>query len=143
MADPPLDTPLSTAASAVGDRWSLLLVDALLSGPRTFGELEDRVAGISPNVLSARLKSLAADDLVLATPYSQRPLRYSYELTERGADLRPALRMLSSWAARHSAGAASAPGDRHEVCGSQLTARVWCPTCDVAVDDDATNDIEL
>jgi DNA-binding HxlR family transcriptional regulator len=134
--------PLAVAAAMLGDKWTILIVDALMAGPRTFGELQEAVGGISPNVLSARLKRLSDDDLVSAKPYSQRPPRYSYELSERGADLRPALAVLSSWAAAGSSVDLDA-GDRHSACGSHLTARMWCPTCDVAADNDGPSDIEV
>ena len=51
-------TPLAAALERVGDRWSLLLIEALLEGPRRFGELSDAVEGIAPNILSERLKRL-------------------------------------------------------------------------------------
>jgi DNA-binding HxlR family transcriptional regulator len=48
-------TPLAAALERVGDRWSLLLIEALLNGPRRFGELSEAVDGIAPNILSERL----------------------------------------------------------------------------------------
>ena len=51
-------TPLASALERVGDRWSLLLIEALLEGPRRFGELSEAVDGIAPNILSDRLKRL-------------------------------------------------------------------------------------
>ena len=57
---PPADdrarSALADALAAVGDRWTLLLVAALLDGPRRFGELQEEVAGIAPNVLTQRLR---------------------------------------------------------------------------------------
>ena len=56
----PATTPLEAALERVGDRWSLLLVEALLDGPRRFNELGEAVTGIAPNILSDRLRRLDA-----------------------------------------------------------------------------------
>jgi DNA-binding HxlR family transcriptional regulator len=92
-------TALDLALAALGDRWSLLVVDALLAGPRRFGELQAAVPGIAPNVLTARLRSLEQHGILVAEPYSQRPLRYRYELTARGEELAEPLRLLAAWGA--------------------------------------------
>src|SRR4026207_2581394 len=91
MADDPVmaahDSPLAAALERVGDRWSLLLVEALLPGPRRFGELEEAVSGIAPNILADRLRRLESERIVSATPYSERPPRFAYALTDEGAEL--------------------------------------------------------
>jgi DNA-binding HxlR family transcriptional regulator len=48
---------LADALAAVGDRWTLLLIAALLDGPRRFGELQDEVEGIAPNVLTQHVRA--------------------------------------------------------------------------------------
>src|SRR5688500_9621292 len=88
-------SPLSDALSRVGDRWTLLVVAALLDGPLRFNELQDGLEGIAPNVLSARLKALTEQALVVAAPYTERPPRFVYELTESGRELAGALRLLA------------------------------------------------
>ncbi|MGH2950798.1 MAG: winged helix-turn-helix transcriptional regulator [Solirubrobacterales bacterium] len=122
----PERSPLGVALTQVGDRWSLLIVDALLGGPRRFQELAELVEGISASILSQRLKHLEAEGLVVAMPYSRRPPRFAYELTAPGGELAGALRLLAQW------GAARGEGDdslRHETCGTPAEARWWCPTC--------------
>src|SRR5579871_899237 len=125
-------TPLETALARVGDRWSLLVIDALLEGPRRFNELQNAIAGIATNVLAQRLKHLAAEGIVVAQPYSTRPVRYAYELTRGGHDLAGALRLLAHWSSAHGGGDAPT----HDACGTPLDARWYCPTCDDVVDDE-------
>ena len=96
----PASTPLAAALDSVGDRWTLLLIEALLDGPRRFGDLQQALAGIAPNVLTQRLRRLEGEGLVLAQPYSERPQRYVYELTASGHELAGALRLLADWGAR-------------------------------------------
>ena len=100
---PPAQTPLAAALERVGDRWSLLLIEALLEGPRRFGELSESVAGIAPNILSERLKRLEGERIVRATPYSERPPRFTYALTDEGLELAGVLRLLADWGSRGSA----------------------------------------
>src|ERR687896_172374 len=129
-------SPLADALARVGDRWTLLVVAALLDGPRRFNELQDELEGIAPNVLSARLKALAEEALVVAQPYSERPPRFVYELSESGRELAGALRLLADWGARSGGGEPY----RHEPCGTALQARWWCPACEQVVDDPADGD---
>jgi DNA-binding HxlR family transcriptional regulator len=131
-------SPLAAALAVVGDRWTLLVVEALLEGPRRFGDLQAAVPGIAPNVLAQRLRALEAQALVVAQPYSERPPRFVYELTDSARELAGALRLLADWGARRGGG----EGVRHELCGTPLEARWWCPTCDVAVEDPAEEDVE-
>jgi DNA-binding HxlR family transcriptional regulator len=138
-------TALDTAAARVGDRWALLLVAALLDGPRRFGELEADLPGVAPNVLAKRLRTLSAEGLVVATPYSTRPLRVAYGLTATGADLADALRLLTQWGAEHpgTGGGAAAASEslHHAACGTSVEVRWFCPTCDRLVEPDDASDL--
>jgi DNA-binding HxlR family transcriptional regulator len=131
--DPAPETlPLAAALDRVGDRWSLLLVEALLDGPRRFGELAEVLPGIAPNILADRLRRLERAQIVRAVPYTQRPPRMEYALTADGLELAGALRLLADWGARRTAQSRSL---RHGTCGTPLDARWYCPTCAVAVTD--------
>ena len=133
-------TPLAAALDAVGDRWTLLLVEALLEGPRRFGDLEDELPGIASNVLSQRLRRLEGEGLVVAQPYTERPRRFVYELSATGRELAGALRLLADWGARHREGAEP---PRHAACGSPVEARWWCPTCQRPVDEEEAADLHF
>jgi DNA-binding HxlR family transcriptional regulator len=126
-------SPLAEALARVGDRWTLLVVEALLGGPQRFNDLLDRLPGIAANILSERLKRLEREGLLVARPYSERPPRSAYQLTAEGGELAGALRLLASWGAGHAEGA-QAP--THPACGTPVEARWYCPTCDQLVDDD-------
>ena len=125
-------SPLADALDAVGDRWTLLVVAALLDGPRRFGDLQRALPGIAANVLTQRLRNLEGRRLVVAQPYSERPPRFAYELSESGRELAGALRLLADWGARRSD---SADPLRHALCGTPLEARWFCPTCTVVVNE--------
>jgi DNA-binding HxlR family transcriptional regulator len=124
-------SPLARALDRVGDRWSLLIVEALLDGSRRFGELAEVVTGIAPNILTDRLRRLERAGILRSSPYQERPTRFAYDLTADGRDLASAVRLLADWGA-------SGPGEieplRHVTCGTPLEARWFCPTCASLVD---------
>jgi DNA-binding HxlR family transcriptional regulator len=122
-------SPLDAALARVGDRWSLLVVEALLGGPQRFNDLLAALPGVATNVLSQRLKRLESEAVIVARPYSERPPRYSYELTAAGTELAGALRLLTSW------GGTGTDTPRHAACGTPLEPRWHCPTCARQVDD--------
>jgi DNA-binding HxlR family transcriptional regulator len=128
--------PLVAALAEVGDRWTLLVVDALMGGPRRFNDLQSDVSGIATNVLAKRLTHLEQQALVVATAYSVRPPRYSYELTGAGHDLAGTLRLLRRWGAVHRGDAGDSVVPSHADCGSALEPRWWCPACDRVVDEE-------
>jgi DNA-binding HxlR family transcriptional regulator len=123
--------PLEAALDRVGDRWSLLVVEAMLDGPRRFGELAESLSGIAPNILTDRLRRLERGGIVRSSPYQERPTRLAYDLTADGRDLASALRLLADWGTR---GTTDAEPLRHLTCGTALEARWYCPTCATAVD---------
>jgi len=129
---------LDAALARIGDRWSLLVVGALLAGPRRFNELQEGLDGIATNVLSQRLKHLERLGLVVATPYSERPPRYSYGLTASGSELAGAVRLLTQWGAQQAGVAAEGP--IHAECGTPIEARWYCPTCSRVLTDEERDD---
>ncbi len=140
MTTGPERSALAFALDRVGDRWTPLVVEALLDGPRRYGELSDSIPGIAPNILADRLRRLERDGLVVVIAYSERPPRAEYRLTADGRELAAALRLLADWGARQAAagpegGQSSHEELHHAACGTALEARWYCPTCAVVVDE--------
>jgi DNA-binding HxlR family transcriptional regulator len=116
-------------AERLGDRWSLVIIAALLAGPLRYGEMQERVRGIAPNILSARLRKLEDDGIVMSSPYSDRPPRFEYRLTADGEALGDALRLLVAWSLG-TQGVEALDPPRHGICGTPLQVRWWCPVCE-------------
>lgn len=133
-------TPLAAALDRVGDRWSLLLIEALLDGPRRFTELSSVLDGIAPNILTDRLRRLEAQQVVRSRQYEERPPRVTYELTAEGLELASALRMLADWG---SSVAPDAEPIRHAACGTPVEARWYCATCDRLVEPEDAGDLRF
>ncbi|MEN3539024.1 winged helix-turn-helix transcriptional regulator [Microbispora sp. ZYX-F-249] len=91
---------LARAMEMVGERWTLLIVRNLLSGPQRYTDLRKGLSAIPTNILSARLKQLEEAGLVVrrALPHPERAV--VYELTGYGRELEPALVALGRWGAR-------------------------------------------
>ncbi len=86
----------------MGDKWTLLIVRDLVSGPRRFVELQRVLPGISTEQLRSRLNRMVADGLLTRQRYREVPPRVDYELTERARDLVPVIAELARWGYRWS-----------------------------------------
>jgi DNA-binding HxlR family transcriptional regulator len=126
---PGLDCSVAKALEVIGERWSLLIVRAVMHGSRRFGEMQESL-GIARNVLSARLQRLVDEDILERRAYQESPPRYEYFLTEKGLDLWPALIALLHWGDRYSP---SPRGRRrlivHKECGGAVSERGICESC--------------
>jgi DNA-binding HxlR family transcriptional regulator len=92
------DAALRRAFDFLGKRWNGVILGTLISGPATFSELRRAIAGISESVLSDRLTELNGAGLITRRVTEGPPLSVSYQLTEAGAALLPALNELTAWA---------------------------------------------
>jgi DNA-binding HxlR family transcriptional regulator len=92
------------AAEILGRRWNPQVIRVLLFGPARFGEIRERVPGISDNLLSERLKQLEAEGIVTRTVHGGRPVLIEYGLTESGLGLGKAIDALAEWAERFATG---------------------------------------
>jgi DNA-binding HxlR family transcriptional regulator len=101
--------PLACALDLIGDKWSLLVIRDLLLGRKTYGELQASPEHIPTNILADRLKRLEAAELIAAEPYQDRPVRYAYSLTARGAGLKDVLLAVAQWGNRHIPGTLRPP----------------------------------
>jgi DNA-binding HxlR family transcriptional regulator len=86
------------AIQLLGKRWTGLLLDSLMDGPRRFCELTATVEGLSDRVLSDRLRELEAEGVIERVVYPQIPVRVEYRLTEKGHDLKPVVQSIHAWA---------------------------------------------
>jgi DNA-binding HxlR family transcriptional regulator len=90
-------SPDARALDLVGDKWTLLIVRDLMSGPRRFVELQRVLPGISTEQLRSRLNRMVADGMLTRKRYREVPPRVDYELTERAISLAPVLGELARW----------------------------------------------
>jgi DNA-binding HxlR family transcriptional regulator len=95
------DCPVARTLDLIGERWTILILrDLLLQGPRRFQDFQESLAGVAPNTLSARLKTMEAQGLIARHLYSEHPPRLEYRLTEKGKSLGPIVKALRDWGRR-------------------------------------------
>ena len=91
---------IARALEVVGERWTLLIIRDVVVGLRRFDEFLDSL-GIASNVLTERLNRLVDEGVLERVPYSERPERFEYRLTNKGRELGVALLALMQWGDRH------------------------------------------
>ena len=89
---------ISQVLSRVGDKWTVLVVETLGSGPKRFNELRRALGSISQRMLTLTLRALERDGLVTRTVFPTIPPRVDYELTKLGRSLLVPVNGLSAWA---------------------------------------------
>jgi len=97
---------IARALDAVGDRWALLVARELIFGPKRFVQLRHGLHGVSPNVLSQRLRDLENAGVVHRDVLDPPAGVAVYELTSRGRALEPILLELGRWGSQEPAAAA-------------------------------------
>src|SRR2546423_9306284 len=84
--------PVARTLDMIGERWTILIRRALLlQGRRRYQDLQDSLAGVAPNPLSARLKDLEGHGMIERKLYNERPPRLEYHLTDKGRSLGPVM----------------------------------------------------
>lgn len=123
--------PIARSLAVLGDRWTMLIVRELFLGTRRFDVFQAQT-GVSPHLLSARLKRLEDDGVVERRRYQQRPPRYEYRLTAKGKDLLGVVLALRAWGLQWCGlDPAAEPAVKlyHRACGSEIGATTLCPGC--------------
>lgn len=89
---------ISHVLARIGDKWTVLVVNLLGSGPKRFSEIKREVGGISQRMLTLTLRALERDGLVTRTVHPTVPPSVEYALTELGRSLRVPVQALGEWA---------------------------------------------
>ncbi len=97
-----MSCPIARSLERVGEWWSILILRDALNGFTRFDDFQKSL-GIAPNMLTRRLNGLVEEGLMERQPYSTRPPRFEYVLTERGRDFKPVVVSLLAWGNRHFA----------------------------------------
>lgn len=120
------DSALAHIADLVGDRWTVLILIASLFGVQQHDDYV-RQLGIATNILAERLKMLTESNVLGKQPYQSHPLRYLYQLTEKGMSLLPFLMAVRQWAADWAEHEPAS--ELTHACGHTLVVDVVCGGC--------------
>lgn len=89
--------PVETTLLLIGNKWKIYILRELMQETKRFSELKRAIGSISQKVLTANLRAMEEDALLIRTIYPEVPPRVEYTLTERGKSLQPILEALSTW----------------------------------------------
>jgi DNA-binding HxlR family transcriptional regulator len=122
--------PIARSLDVIGEWWTLVIVRDALRGATRFEDF--RQAGISDNILSARLRRLVEEGVFERHRYQEHPERFEYHLTEKGRDLMTVIGAIALWGIKWT------PGPQvnrmiHDDCGHGLSLQAYCEECNRVV----------
>lgn len=94
---PGLFCPVTRAMQALGGKWKLHIVFHLMKGTMRFGALQRAVPGVTQQMLTAQLRELEQDGIVLRKVYAQVPPKVEYSLSPLGEKLHALTEALAEW----------------------------------------------
>jgi DNA-binding HxlR family transcriptional regulator len=99
--------PVEATVDILGGRWKPLILWALRNGTLRFGQIEEELSDITPNItqrmLTRQLRELENDGLVVRKVYPEVPPRVEYTLTDRYKSLMPIVELMYVWGKEHMA----------------------------------------
>jgi DNA-binding HxlR family transcriptional regulator len=120
---------LNRALNALGDRWSLLVIQEAFLGATRFEEFHERLGG-ARSTLSSRLQALERHNILVKRPQKDDGARMAYHLTPRGLDLFDSMMVMWGWGVRWGVTGRRAPTVFiHEECGKAMLPEVLCAHC--------------
>jgi DNA-binding HxlR family transcriptional regulator len=129
--------PVAKSLEFLGERWTLLIVrDLLRGGAKKFADFQTSLKGIAPGVLSQRLQVLEDHGIVERRLYSDHPPRAEYTLTPRGLELRPVVRSLAIFGAKHLDAELVLV---HDACETPVEMAYYCPHCEKPITADQSS----
>ena len=93
--------PVETTLMLISNRWNVLILRALMEGTKRFGELKKSLGNISQKVLTANLRAMEENGLLIRTVYAQVPPKVEYTLTDTGYSLKPVLDAMVQWGIKY------------------------------------------
>ena len=92
---------VETTLMLISNRWNVLILRDLMEGTKRFGELKKSLGNISQKVLTANLRAMEENGLLIRTVYAQVPPKVEYTLTDTGYSLKPVLDAMVQWGIKY------------------------------------------
>jgi len=93
--------PIETTFRIIGKRWTVLIIREILRGNTQFNRFMEDIEGISPKVLTERLRELERFGIIKRSVVTQYPVRIEYSLTEMGKGFEPVLLSAASFSMKY------------------------------------------
>lgn len=99
--------PVEAALGLIGGKWKGILLYHLFEGTLRFNAIRKRLPGLTQRMLTAQLRELEADGLIVRTVFAEVPPRVEYSLSPKGRTLEPVIMALKAWGDEHVLGQAA------------------------------------
>jgi DNA-binding HxlR family transcriptional regulator len=93
--------PVKLTTDVIGGKWKPLILFYLEGGTKRFGELRKLIPGMTKKMLTQHLRDLERDEVIRRKVYAVVPPKVEYSLTKHGESLKPILKLMSAWGAKH------------------------------------------
>lgn len=93
--------PATQVVQIIGGRWKLIILYQLQQNVQRYSDLQRRLPGVTPKMLTQQLRELEDDGIVHREVYRQVPPRVEYSLTPLGDSLRPVICAMIDWGLEH------------------------------------------
>jgi DNA-binding HxlR family transcriptional regulator len=93
--------PIETTFKIIGKKWAILIIREMLRGTTQFNRFLENIEGITPKVLTQRLRELQKFGIVRRRIVSEYPIRVEYEMTDLGKEFEPVLLAAASFSMRN------------------------------------------
>ena len=93
--------PIETTFRIIGKRWTVLIIRELLMGNTQFNRFRENIEGITPKVLTERLRELERLGMIRRRIVSDYPIRIEYSLTDIGRGIEPIILSAASFSMKH------------------------------------------
>lgn len=93
--------PVKLTTDVIGGKWKPLILFYLEGGTKRFGELRKLIPGMTKKMLTQHLRDLERDEVIRRKVYAVVPPKVEYSLTKHGESLKPILKQMSAWGAKH------------------------------------------
>lgn len=97
MTNHPMCPKFEMAFELLGKKWTGLIINTLLNGPKRFKDMTEIIPNMSDRILAERFKELEAAGILDRHVFPDIPVRIEYELTEKGKSLQPVMNEVQQW----------------------------------------------
>jgi len=93
--------PIDFTINLISGKWSMWVLWTLQNDPLRFGEIRNRIPGITEKMLIQQLKKFESYNIVSRKVYYEVPPKVEYSLTEHGKSLKPIMSLIKQWGDEH------------------------------------------
>jgi DNA-binding HxlR family transcriptional regulator len=112
--------PIEATFKIIGKKWAVLIIREMFRGTKQFNRFLENIEGITPKVLTKRLRELEKLGIIKRRIVSEYPIKVEYELTDLGKAFEPVLLAAGSFSMRYMPEVVFKDGKPRSIVQSEL-----------------------